>query len=70
MTATTTRPTGSTPAGPPPAPTVSGRPVVAQLIPCPTCGSQVASLLDGCDRPACRRDDLNDDRAMERLLDL
>lgn len=70
MTATTIRPAGMTPAGTTPAPTVSGGPVVAaQLIACPTCGRQVASLLAGCDRPACRRLELDHDAALTRATD-
>lgn len=71
MTATTTWPAGMTPAGTTPAPTVSGGPVVvAQLVTCPTCGLPVPGLLAGCDRPACRRRDLDDDRAHERANDI
>ncbi|MEU3452106.1 hypothetical protein ABZ671_00485 [Micromonospora sp. NPDC006766] len=64
MTATTTRPAGSTPAGTAPAPTVSGGPVVvAYRLTCPYCLLRpMPGLLAGsCDSPGCISDFLNDD---------
>ncbi|MFF0821183.1 hypothetical protein ACFYUR_12430 [Micromonospora haikouensis] len=36
---------------------------------CPTCMGPVGSLLAGCNRPLCRRADLDYDAALERQLD-
>ena len=71
MTATTTRPAGSTPAGSTPAPTVSDGPVVtATRRPICTCGRPARSLLTDCGRTACRRYDLDHDRALTRAADI
>ncbi|MFY1595423.1 hypothetical protein [Micromonospora sp. WMMD737] len=70
MTVATIWPAGSTPAGPAPALTVSGGPVVAHPTTCPHCGSAVPGLLAGCDRSDCLRRELDDDARHIRATDI
>lgn len=40
-----------------------------QFVTCPYCHDPVPGLLAGCDKPACRTKELDDDRAFERSQD-
>lgn len=40
-----------------------------QLVTCPYCGDPMAGALAGCDKPACRKRELDADALLDRIED-